>query len=174
VHQGRTGAGSALTDRSKARRRTAAWIWLFVTAGLTYSLDRASKIWAEHRLAGRPPIVVIRGVLDLTYTTNSGGAFGLGERAWWIFAVATLGVSIAIVLGARRVHRSSTAVALGLVLGGALGNLTDRLFHGEGLFRGTVIDFIDLHVWPVFNAADTAIVVGALLLAFVAARSEEA
>jgi signal peptidase II len=148
-------------------------VWLFATAAATYALDRVTKIWAEDRLAGRPPVVVVRGVLDLSYTTNSGGAFGLGQSAWWIFASATIGVSAAILIGAPRVRRTSTAVALGLVLGGALGNLTDRLLHGDMLLRGYVIDFIDFHVWPVFNVADAAIVVGAVLLAVTTARQRE-
>jgi signal peptidase II len=80
-------------------------------------------------------------------------------------------VSIAIVATAFRHTSLLTAAALGLVLGGALGNLTDRIVRGTGFtFNGRVIDFIDLHVWPVFNAADSAIVVGALLLGFTAFR----
>jgi signal peptidase II len=155
-------------------RRTPPWLWLFVTAAIAYGLDRVTKLWAEHALAGRAPLVLIRGVLDLTYTTNSGGAFGLAQSAWWIFAVATIGVSIGIVVAAPRVRTAPTAIGLGLILGGALGNLTDRLLRGDILLRGYVIDFIDVHVWPVFNLADSAIVVGALLLALFAARHEDA
>jgi len=174
VHQGRTGTGPALTPPSESSRRTPAWIWLFATAAAAYGIDRATKIWAEDRLAGHAPITVIGGVLDLNYTTNSGGAFGLAQSAWWIFAAATIGVSVAIVVGAARVRRAITAVALGLILGGALGNLTDRLLHGDVLLRGYVIDFIDFHVWPVFNLADSAIVVGAVMLAIFASRTEDA
>jgi signal peptidase II len=146
---------------------------LVAVASATYLLDRATKLWAQDRLAGGPPITVIPGVLDLRYTTNSGGAFGLAQSAWWVFAFATIGVTIAIAVAAPRVRRVDTAVALGLVLGGALGNLTDRLLHGDVLLRGDVTDFIDFHVWPVFNVADSAIVVGAVLLAFVSARSQD-
>ncbi|MGZ4148323.1 MAG: signal peptidase II [Actinomycetota bacterium] len=155
-------------------RRAPPWVFLFATAAISYALDRVTKLWAESRLAGRPPIVVIPHVLDLGYTTNSGGAFGLGESAWWIFALASIAVSVAIVVSAFRVRRVLNAVALGLILGGALGNLTDRVIHGDGFLRGHVVDFIDFHVWPVFNIADSCIVVGALLLGFFAARGEEA
>ncbi len=172
MHQGRTGAGSALSDPATGRR-TPPWAFLLVVAAATYALDRATKAWAQDRLAGRAPITVIPGVLDLRYTTNSGGAFGLGQSAWWIFAFATIGVTIAIVVAAPRVRRVHTAVALGLVLGGALGNLTDRLLHGDVPLRGYVIDFIDFRVWPVFNVADSAIVVGAVLLAVFSARSQD-
>ena len=143
-------------------RRGAAW--LFCSALVVYLLDRASKVWVEHSLDGRPPIKLIPGALSLTFTTNSGGAFSLGQSAPWVFAVATIAVSALIVATAMRHHRLLTSVALGLVLGGALGNLTDRIVRGPGL-RGQVVDFIDFHVWPVFNVADSAIVIGAVLLA---------
>jgi signal peptidase II len=173
VHQGRAGPGAPLIEVRVTTRRPPPWAWLFAVAAVAYGLDRVTKLWAESRLAGRPPLVVIPGVLDLGYTTNSGGAFGLGQSAWWIFAFATIAVSIAIVVAAFRVRHVLTAVALGLILGGALGNLTDRLVRGGALLRGHVVDFIDLHVWPVFNLADSAIVVGALLLAIFALRREE-
>lgn len=145
------------------RRARLAWL-LYGTAGAAYVLDRLTKIWAENTLAGEPPIEVIPGVLRLTYTTNSGGAFGLGQSAPWLFAGATIVVSAIIVVSSARLGRRSAAVALGLVLGGALGNLTDRAVNGAGL-TGRVIDFIDLRVWPIFNVADMAIVTGALILA---------
>jgi len=154
-------------------RRTPPWVFLLTMAAIAYALDRATKLWAESTLAGRPPIVVIPHVLDLGYTTNSGGAFGLGESAWWVFAIASIAVSVAIVVSAFRLRRVLSAVALGLILGGALGNLTDRVIHGDGFLRGNVVDFVDFHVWPVFNVADTCIVVGALQLAFFAVRGEE-
>ncbi|RPJ13676.1 MAG: signal peptidase II [Actinobacteria bacterium] len=103
-------------------------------------------------------------VLSLNYTTNSGGAFGFGESAPWLFAGATIVVSAVIAVVSMRPMRTPVAVALGLILGGALGNLADRVAGGAG-FSGRVTDFIDLQVWPVFNLADTAIVIGALLLA---------
>lgn len=137
---------------------------LYGVAALAYGLDRATKLWAEHALAGRAPIRVIPGVLHLTYTTNSGGAFGIGRSSPWLFAGATVIVVAVIVAISTRLPRPLVAAALGLVLGGALGNLTDRALGGPGL-TGRVTDFIDLRVWPVFNFADSAIVVGAVLLA---------
>jgi signal peptidase II len=142
---------------------------LFVAAGGAYLLDRLTKAWVEDSLQGRPPIHVIDGVLDLRFTTNSGGAFSIGQSAPWIFAAATIAVSIAIVVTAFRHTSLLTCAALGLVLGGALGNLTDRVVRGSGL-GGRVIDFIDFHVWPVFNAADASIVIGAALLALASFR----
>jgi signal peptidase II len=145
---------------------------LYATAVLVYAIDRVTKLWAEAALAGRSPIEVVPGVLSFNYTTNSGGAFGLGRSAPWVFAGATVLVSVVIVLVSFRVDRRPLAVALGLILGGALGNLTDRALNGPGL-SGSVTDFIDLQVWPVFNLADGAIVTGAILLAISSARREE-
>ena len=142
-------------------RRSA--VVLFTSAGCAYLLDRLTKVWAEASLQGRPPIPVIPGVLDLRFATNSGGAFSIGQRAPWLFAGASIAVAAAIILTAHRHRHAATAIALGLVLGGALGNLTDRIVRGPGI-SGTVVDFIDLHVWPVFNLADSAIVIGAALL----------
>lgn len=136
---------------------------LYGIAALVYLADRLSKIWAERSLAGRPPMELIPGVLQLNFTTNSGGAFSIGGSAPWVFAGATVVVAAVIVVASTRLTRPAIAVGLGLVLGGALGNLTDRIVRGPGL-RGRVVDFVDLHVWPVFNAADSAIVVGALVL----------
>jgi signal peptidase II len=154
---------------------TGAWrpaAWLYTTAGLTFLADRLTKLWAECSLIGRPPVSVIPGVLRLNYTTNSGGAFGLGQSAPWVFAAATVVVAAAIVASSFRLRNGLAAVALGLILGGAIGNLTDRALHGDGLLSGRVVDFIDFHVWPVFNVADAAIVVGALLLAASGLRRE--
>lgn len=144
---------------------------LFGTAGGAWALDRLSKLWVERSLAGRPPLALVPGVLDLRFTTNSGGAFSIGQSTPWLFVGASVLVSGAIVLTAFRHERGTTAVALGLVLGGALGNLTDRVIRGPRL-TGRVVDFVDLHVWPVFNLADTAIVVGAILLAASSARAD--
>ena len=143
---------------------------LFGTAAIVFLWDRLSKLWAERVLQGHP-IDLIRNVLTLRFTTNSGGAFSLGQSAPWLFAAFTIGVSILIAATAFRRRRVLASIALGLVLGGALGNLTDRALRAPGL-RGRVIDFVDLHVWPIFNVADAAIVVGAILLAWSTFRSE--
>jgi signal peptidase II len=149
-------------------RRTRAAQTLFVTAFVAYVLDRLTKIWAEATLPG-DPIDVVPGVLTLRYTTNSGGAFSIGQSAPWFFVGVSAIVAVIIVATAFRHTSRLVAASLGLVLGGALGNLTDRAIRAPA-FRGRVVDFIDLHVWPVFNVADSAIVVGAVLLAIVGFR----
>lgn len=136
---------------------------LFGTAAGTYTLDRITKVWAERTLPD-DPIDLIQGVLTLRFTTNSGGAFSLFQDIPWFFVVVSTAISLLIVLTAFRHSDLVVASSLGLVLGGAVGNLTDRFVRGSGSL-GDVVDFIDLHVWPVFNLADSAIVIGAVLLA---------
>lgn len=153
-------------------RARALALWLYGAAAAAYALDRISKVWVEHALAGRPPLELIPGVLTLNYTTNSGGAFGFGRSASWVFATATIVVASIIVGVSFRLTRTAVAVALGLILGGAAGNLTDRAIHGSGL-SGSVTDFIDFQVWPIFNLADSAIVAGAALLAIATSRHED-
>lgn len=153
----------------EAVRRRAA-VTLFLVAAIAFALDRLTKIWAEARLPG-DPIELIPGALTLRFTTNSGGAFSLLSGVPWLF-VAISGVVVAlIVLTSFRHTDPVVGAALGAVLGGAVGNLTDRLTRGTGA-RGEVVDFIDLHVWPVFNLADTAIVLGALALVVASRRGD--
>jgi signal peptidase II len=145
---------------------------LYAVAAGAFLFDRLSKLWVEQALAGRPPIRVIPGVLSFSYTTNSGGAFGFGRSAPWLFAGATIVVGAVIVVVSTRPMRPSVAIGLGLILGGALGNLTDRIANGPG-FGGAVTDFVDFHVWPVFNLADSAIVIGAVILAATSAFGDD-
>ena len=146
--------------------------WLFGSATAVYLLDRLTKLWAERALEGRPPVRLLPGV-RLTFTTNPGGAFSIGGGAPLVFVAATVIVSAVILVTARRHEHVLTSVALGCVLGGAMGNLTDRALRGPG-FRGHVVDFIDVGPWPVFNVADSAIVIGAILLAWTGLRSRHA
>jgi signal peptidase II len=136
---------------------------LYGIAALVYAIDRVTKMLVEANLQDRPPVEVIPGVLELRFTTNPGGAFGIFGDLSWLFVLISVVVVGAIVFASRNLPSTVSAVGLGLVLGGAIGNLTDRLLRGSAL-GGEVVDFIDLQVWPVFNLADTGIVVGAALL----------
>ena len=152
------------------RQRLAAL--LYSAAAVVYSLDRLTKALAEARLS-TGPVEIIPGVIELRFTTNPGGAFGLFGGAAWLFVLASVVVIVAVVASSRNLPSALAAVALGMVLGGALGNLTDRVLRGPG-FSGEVVDFIDLQVWPVFNLADSAIVIGAALLLLSTFRREPA
>jgi signal peptidase II len=115
------------------------------------------------------PIHLIDGVLSLDLHYNPGGAFGLMQGVPSFFLVAAIVIAGLILTWAHKIEGRAHLVPLGLVLGGGLGNVTDRLFRDTG---GRVVDFIDLHVWPVFNLADSAIVIGVVWLLIATARSE--
>jgi signal peptidase II len=141
-------------------RRARLALYLYGVAVVAYAVDRVTKWVVQRELAGCPPLDLISGVLRLRYTTNTGGAFGLFGGQAWLFFLATVVVCLVIAAASIRLGSVASAVGLGLILGGALGNLTDRLVRGP---RG-VVDFIDFRVWPVFNAADSAIVIGAIVI----------
>jgi signal peptidase II len=128
-------------------------------AVVVVALDQATKTWAVHRLADGPVHLWWRLSLVLTY--NSGAAFSLGQ-GFTPFLVAGVVVMLVVLLFlSRSVASRPAAVALGLVLGGAFGNLTDRLVRHN---HRSVIDFVDFRGWPTFNVADAAVVCGAILL----------
>ncbi|HEX9713868.1 MAG TPA: signal peptidase II [Actinomycetota bacterium] len=137
---------------------------LILVAGIVLALDQATKVIVVASMLEGQTIPVIDGVLHWTFQRNPGAAFGLFTDFPVAFTILASAIAVGILVYARRVPDRTHAVALGLVLGGAVGNLTDRVFRPPGVFRGHVIDFVDLRVWPVFNVADAAVVVGAILL----------
>jgi signal peptidase II len=126
------------------------------------ALDIASKQWAVSALADGP--VRLGGGVRLALTHNKAGAFGLGGAFVPFLAVAALVLVVAMVTTGTATEHPLVALALGLVLGGAFGNVIDRVFRAPGFLRGAVVDFVDLGFWPVFNLADSAITCGCLLL----------
>ena len=123
-------------------------------------LDQISKAWALRDLAdGRIIHVIWTMQFNLTY--NRGLAFSRGTGIGPIIGVIGLVVVALLLLSLRRADNALTRVATGLIIGGAVGNILDRLFRGSGWMRGAVIDFIDFQWWPVFNIADMAIMIGA-------------
>lgn len=161
------GAAPVEDRDSRAGARRLVW-WVYSAAVLVYAIDRVTKVVAEHQLQ-RHAVKVIPGVLHLTYTTNPGGAFGLFGNAPYLFLAATLVVCAVIVVASFNPANRLLALGLGMVLGGALGNLTDRIIRGDGL-DGRVVDFIDFRIWPVFNLADAGIVIGAGLILLAGVR----
>jgi signal peptidase II len=143
---------------------------LVAVASVIVIADAVSKLLVVDHLAGRAPVVVIPSVLDLELTRNAGAAFGFAAGATIIFTGVALAVVVFIIRAARRLASVGWAWALGLLLGGAIGNLGDRLFRAPGPLRGHVVDWIHLHHWPVFNLADSAIVIGGLLTVVLSMR----
>ena len=124
-------------------------------------------------MATLPPpdkVRLLDGLLTLQVLRNSGAAFSLGTSMTIVFTLIAVGVIFFILRTSRRLRSLPWAVTLGLLLGGATGNLTDRLLRSPGLFRGDVVDWIQLPHWPVFNVADSAIVCGGALAVLLAAR----
>jgi signal peptidase II len=133
--------------------------WIAVIAAAVVAADQVTKSLAVASLADR--IVHVVWTLQLNLSFNSGLAFSQGRGLTPVITVAGLVLVAGLLWFARHVSDRTLAVALGLVLGGACGNLADRLVRGNG---GAVIDFLDLQWWPVFNLADVAISCGAILL----------
>ena len=138
-------------------------------AAVIVAIDQLTKQWAMNELGDGRVIDVIDGVLRLRLTFNPGGAFGIGQSVPWLFLGASLVTLVVVLFLARRIEHISWAYPLGLVLGGGIGNICDRLFRDTD---GRVIDFIDLHVWPLFNVADSAIVVGVIWIFILSFRSK--
>jgi signal peptidase II len=154
-------------------RPAARQLAMYGTAAAVLAADQLSKYLVVRDLAGRPPIRLIGSVVELRYATNSGGAFSLLTGAPLFFALMAVVVIGGIVYAGRRARGLPIQLALGLLLGGAVGNLLDRLLRDDGLLRGEVVDFIKIGWWPVFNLADSCIVVGGLLLALLLSRAEK-
>lgn len=134
-----------------------------------FLLDQGSKVLVQVAMCHGESIPVAPPVFYLTYVLNPGAAFGLFAHQTELFISVTVLLVAGVILGYKRLRDGQTLlkVALGLIVGGALGNLADRLRYGM------VVDFLDFRVWPVFNLADAAIVVGAFLLAWQILRKAE-
>jgi signal peptidase II len=172
------GAATGNQDTSQVppvRRRAGL---LAATATVTLLLDALSKTVAVTALEGRPPVQLLGGGLYLIVYRNPGAAFSMATGLTWLLSLIALGVVVVIVRLAPRLRSPGWAFGLGLVLGGALGNLADRLLRSPGPLRGHVVDFLSLlapdgSVWPVFNLADSAIVCGGVVLVLLAATGRE-
>ncbi len=152
-----------MTDAG-ARARTP-WLLLGCVAAAVVVIDQLTKWWAVEILSSDTIEVV--GSLQFNLIRNYGSAFSIGGGSWWGAAVSLAG--LVIIVGLLWFARSTTSrlgtVALGLVIGGAIGNLIDRAVRSDrGFMGGGVVDFVDLQWWPVFNVADAAVVVGVIML----------
>jgi signal peptidase II len=168
--------GASLTDEPAAsgsdvagarRRRVGA---LLAVAVVVLAADIISKTIVVAKLSDRSPVQLLGGFLKLTESRNPGAAFSIGPSLTVVFSAIALGVIVFILRASRRIRSLAWAISLGLLLGGATGNLTDRLFRYPGPFRGDVVDWIWLPHWPVFNLADSSIVCGGVLAVLLAVR----
>jgi signal peptidase II len=147
---------------NRPRRRVGV---LLTVAALVYAADVISKVIVVATLTENQPVNVVGSLLRLAYLRNPGAAFSLGADGYTVlFTLIAAAVIVAILRMTRTLASAPWAVAIGLLLGGALGNLTDRLARSPGPLRGWVVDFLQLPHWPVFNLADSAICCGGALI----------
>jgi signal peptidase II len=158
---------AAPVARPRSRRVTA----LIAVAVLVLAADIVSKALVVAHLQPDEPVHLIGNVLMLWLTRNPGAAFSVGTGETVVFTVIAFGVVVYIARTARKLYSLGWAIALGLLLGGAMGNLGDRIFRSPGLFRGYVVDWIAVtRYYPIFNLADSAIVCGGILTVLLALR----
>lgn len=141
---------------------------LLGVAGLALAADIVTKQLVVAKLTGHAPVRLLGGLIYLDLTRNSGAAFSLGTRITFLFPLVTIVVLVWIGWMAARLRSVPWAISLGLVLGGALGNLGDRLFRAPGFMVGHVVDFVsvfgpDAKYFPIFNMADSALTCGIIL-----------
>ncbi|MEU7256044.1 signal peptidase II [Streptomyces rimosus] len=151
----------------RGKRRIAA---LLLVAAVVYLLDLGSKALVVAKLEHHAPIEVIGSLLRLEVIRNRGAAFGIGEALTIFLSLIAVIVIVVIARLARKLYSLPWAIALGLLLGGAFGNLTDRIFRTPGVFEGAVVDFIAPTHFAVFNLADSAIVCGGILIVILSFR----
>ncbi|WP_270888988.1 signal peptidase II [Pedococcus sp. 5OH_020] len=162
---------SAAGARSLAMpQRRRLFVLLGATAVVVYVADQVAKAWALRSLTPGEPVDVVGHLIRLSLIRNAGAAFSIGNGATWVLTVIACGVMVVIVRTARRIGSRGWAWALGLLLGGSLGNLTDRMVREPGPGRGHVVDFIDYFGLFIGNVADIAIVSAAVLIGLLALR----
>jgi signal peptidase II len=159
--------GDATTQTTGGRRRVGV---LLAVAGTVVLLDQVSKVVAVAMLRDGAVVEVIDGLLELRLVRNPGAAFSFATGMTGVFTAIAVAVIVVILRLSRRVTSLPWAVAFGGLLGGAVGNLIDRVLREPAPFRGHVVDFLELPNWPVFNLADSVIVASAVLIAWLSLR----
>ncbi len=160
-------ADSQVTDTDSAGNRLPKPLktrLLIAIAAVILLFDLVTKIVVVHYVKPGNPIAIVGDVVTLRLVRNPGAAFSMATGMTWLLTVVAVAVVIGVIKIGRTLRSPWWALGLGLVLGGALGNLIDRFFRAPGPFQGHVVDFVSVGWWPVFNVADSSIVCGAILL----------
>lgn len=163
---GADGAGGEMAQRVQARGLAVAV--LAAAAAVAIGLDLITKEIALTHLGDGSAVRILGGAIYFDLTRNSGAAFSIGSDFTFIFAIIAMAVMTGIILVARRLRSVAWAISLGLIFGGAAGNLVDRLFRAPGPLHGHVVDFISVFApagryFPIFNVADSALFCGVVL-----------
>ncbi|MDT5015334.1 MAG: signal peptidase [Mycobacterium sp.] len=151
--------GEAPPHASKRRLRL-----LLAVAAVVLVADIVTKVLAVRLLTPGQPVSIIGDTVTWTLVRNSGAAFSMATGYTWVLTLVATGVVFGIIWMGRRLVSPWWAVGLGMILGGAMGNLVDRFFRSPGPLQGHVVDFLSIGWWPVFNVADPSVVGGAILL----------
>ena len=160
--------GRAPLKSSRAQR--ARRLFIAISTSI-FAIDLATKNWAESYLQFRDPVEIIGEFLRLTYSTNPGAAFSFLTEATLLLSSLKLAVAGFIIYFIRTVTNPLWGASLALLFGGVLGNLYDRVFRPPGVWRGEVVDWIQLPNWPTFNVADSAIVCAGIAMTLLAMRN---
>lgn len=165
-HGGRVEQTASASSQIRCRGAFTRWAPLItaVVAAITIVADQLSKLWAQTELSTSRRVPVLDNLLGFQLVYNPGAAFSIGEQFTWVFAVVAGLAAIGVCVVAWRTRSLAWAVAWGLLLGGALTHLADRLFRAPGFARGHVVDFIAYGNWFIGNIADIAIVAAAVML----------
>ena len=147
------------------------WRTLYSVAWFVWILDLATKIWAVNTLSSRSNVKILGSFFQLTLVRNPGAAFSFATGATVFLTIFAILVLLTILYYAPQITSKGWAVVLGLVMGGILGNVVDRIFREPGMLRGHVVDWMQLPYWPIFNIADSAIVIAALIAVVLSARN---
>ncbi|MBB2990551.1 signal peptidase II [Mycolicibacterium iranicum] len=158
---GAAATGDTPVSPAKPRRRLRL---LLSVAAVVLVFDIITKVLAVRLLTPGQPVSIIGDTVTWTLVRNSGAAFSMATGYTWVLTLVATGVVFGIIWMGRRLVSPWWALGLGMILGGALGNLVDRFFRSPGPLRGHVVDFLSIGWWPVFNVADPAVVGGAILL----------
>lgn len=160
--------GTSLSSTDPAEHPTTSTsrhrLLFIVVAVAAYAVDLVTKLLAVARLTPDDPVRVVGGLLQLDLVRNPGAAFSTGTSYTLILSVIAVVAAAVVLRFGRRLGDPTWAVALGLLLAGVCGNLTDRVFRAPGFLRGHVVDFLELPHWPVFNVADMLIDAAVLLI----------
>ncbi|MFK4298948.1 signal peptidase II [Arthrobacter sp. GAS37] len=163
--------GTTEPVRIKAHTWRPALLWVFAGfAVFAYAFDQLTKLWVTSTMVEGERIPVLPPLLHWYYIRNSGAAFSIGENVTWVFTIVMAAVSVVILFQVRRLGSVWWSLALGLLLGGALGNLTDRLFREPSFAMGHVVDFIQLPNFAIFNIADSAVVSSVVIICLLTLR----
>ena len=166
TEHGTAGTSDAGPDETPHRRHLVA-VTFAVAAGVVL-LDQLTKWLAVRSLEGQPPVQIIGDWLALDFLRNPGAAFSFGTGFTFVFPLIAIAVVVVIVRKSRELGSVAWAIALGGMLGGAVGNLIDRVFRDPGMLQGHVVDFIFVKHFAVFNVADAAITCSAILMVVLA------